>query len=93
METTTITIYKASQGHWLYKDEVSESGRVIRSFAPQVVNADDSWHECTDAEKEEWEEAWRKETEELVAAEEERARKIRNSQAEETTAEEVTDEY
>lgn len=93
METTTITIYKASQGHWLYKDEVSESGRVIRSFAPQVVNADDSWHECTDAEKTEWEEVWRKETEELVAAEEERARKIRNSQAEETQAEDVTDEY
>lgn len=57
METTTITIYKASQGHWLYKDEVSESGRVIRSFAPQVMNADDSWHECTDADKQEWEEA------------------------------------
>jgi len=93
METTTITIYKASQGHWLYKDEVSESGRVIRSFAPQVVNADDSWHECTDAEKQEWEEAWRKEEAERVAAEEERARKIRNSQAEETQAEEVTDEY
>ena len=57
METTTITIYKASQGHWLYKDEVIEDGIESRTFASQVMNADDSWHECTDAEKTEWEEA------------------------------------
>lgn len=57
METTTITIYKASQGHWLYKDEVIEDGIESRTFASQVMNADDSWHECTDAEKQEWEEA------------------------------------
>lgn len=57
METTTITIYKASQGHWLYKDEVTEDGIESRTFASQVMNADDSWHECTDAEKTEWEEA------------------------------------
>ncbi len=57
METTTITIYKASQGHWLYKDEVIEDGIESRTFASQVMNADDNWHECTDAERTEWEEA------------------------------------
>lgn len=81
METTTITIYKASQGHWLYKDEVSESGRVIRTFAPQVMNADENWHECTDAEKQEWEEAHKP------------ADIPEPPQVEETQAEEVTDEY
>ena len=44
METTTITIYKASQGHWLYKDEVMEDGIENRTFASQVMNADDSLH-------------------------------------------------
>ena len=41
---------------WLYKDD-NVNDKVVRTFASQVMNADDSWHECTDAEKQEWEEA------------------------------------
>lgn len=81
METTTITIYKASQGHWLYKDEVTEEGIASRTFAAQVMNADDSWHECTDAEKQEWEEAHKP----IDPPE--------PPHIEDTQAQEVTDEY
>lgn len=52
MEKITITIYKASQGHWLYKEEDGQ-----RVFVSQVLNADDSWKECTDEEKQDWENA------------------------------------
>ena len=89
METTTITIYKASQGHWLYKDEVIEDGIESRTFASKVMNADKNWHECTDTEKQEWEETWRREEEERVAAEEEFARKIRDAQVEDTQSDVV----
>lgn len=81
METTTITIYKASQGHWLYKDEVIEDGIESRTFVSQVMNADDSWHECTDAEKTEWEEAHKP----IDPPE--------PPHIEDTQAEDVTDEY
>lgn len=56
MKETTITILKADTGMWLYKDD-NVNDKVVRTFASQVMNADDSWHECTDAEKQEWEEA------------------------------------
>lgn len=56
MKETTITILKADTGMWLYKDD-NVNDKVVRTFASQVMNADDSWHECTDAEKTEWEEA------------------------------------
>lgn len=56
MKETTITILKAEDGMWLYHDD-NVNDKVVRTFASQVMNADDSWHECTDAEKEEWEEA------------------------------------
>lgn len=56
METTTITMYKANNGCWLYKEETID-GVVTRNFASQVMNADGSWQECTDAEKLAWEEA------------------------------------
>lgn len=41
---------------WLYQDD-NVNDKMVRTFASQVMNADDSWHECTDAEKQEWEEA------------------------------------
>lgn len=56
MEIKTITVCKASQGNWLYKDEMVGS-IVTRHFVSQVINADDSWQECTDAERLAWEEA------------------------------------
>lgn len=56
MKETTITILKADTGMWLYQDD-NVNDKVVRTFASQVMNADDSWHECTDAEKQEWEEA------------------------------------
>ena len=55
MKETTITILKADTGMWLYQDD-NVNGDTVRTFASQVMNADDSWHECTDAEKTEWEE-------------------------------------
>lgn len=56
MEKQQIIILRADQGKWLYKDE-TVGDIETRTFASQVMNADDSWHECTDAEKTEWEEA------------------------------------
>lgn len=56
MKETTITILKADTGMWLYQDD-NVNDKMVRTFASQVMNADDSWHECTDAEKQEWEEA------------------------------------
>ena len=56
MKETTITILKADTGMWLYQDD-NVNDKVVRTFASQVMNADDSWHECTDAEKQKWEEA------------------------------------
>ncbi len=56
MKETTITILKADTGMWLYQDD-NVNGDTVRTFASQVMNADDSWYECTDAEKQEWEEA------------------------------------
>ena len=73
---------------WLYQDD-NVNDKVVRTFASQVMNADDSWHECTDTEKQEWEETWRREEAERVAAEEEFARKIRDAQVEDTQAEVV----
>lgn len=80
MKETTITILKAEDGMWLYQDD-NVNGKTVRTFASQVMNADDSWHECTDVEKQEWEEAHKP------------ADPPESPQVEETQAEDVTDEY
>lgn len=58
MEKQQIIILRADQGKWLYKDE-TVGDIETRTFVSQVMNADDDWHECTDAEKEAWEAAHR----------------------------------
>lgn len=59
MEKTikTISILKPSEGHWLYKDETTEEGLINRNFVREVINADENeWQECTNEEKEKYEE-------------------------------------
>lgn len=93
MQKTEILILKADEGKWLYHDEVDSEGKVTRNFVKGVHNADlEDWTECTNEEKEAYEEEERKKWElehPEVAEEEARLRAEAEANATQETVEEA----
>ena len=72
----SINLYPTPPAEWLWRDHQED---IKREFHPSVTipSKDESlWHECTQSQKEEYEEEMRKKEEELLNAEGEKVHSV-----------------